>query len=269
MLTNSFTGRLKSKFILGRFLKKKVGIKTLPLIHPEKKLCLFVNEKAGCTFATKWFFFQLGILDEALNYDDWIHKYRYDVYYRSDNYRSSFISIFSNKHTRLKLVRSPYQRAVSSYIHAIRTSYAMKEISGFLGREINDTNTFTFEEFVAYLEKTGVRKCNPHHRIQTEKAELNGSLKIDGIIRLEESMAEFRLIENKYGLKISDLELLSKSPHHRKRVENEEYCGNRKFVKREKSFSQYQAFYDDRLKQKVASLYACDFNQYNYPVDEV
>lgn len=269
MLKSNFYEKLKSNFILGRFLKKRVGIKTLPLICPETKICLFVNEKAGCTFATKWLFFHLGILDEALEYDNWIHKYRYDIYYKSDSYRLNFLSIFSRRYTRIKLVRSPYQRAVSSYIHAIRTSYANRELSEFLGREIDETDTFTFEDYLAYLEKTGVRRCNPHHRIQAEKAELSGSLKIDRLIRLEESTEEFRRIEDEFGLQPSDLESLSQSAHHRNRIDSEEYCGNRKFGKREKKFSQYQSFYNDNLKEKVANLYACDFKQYNYPVDEI
>ena len=269
MLKNNIFGRLKSKIILGRFLNKKTGIKTLPLIYPDKKICLFVNEKSGCTFATKWLFFHLGILDEAMEYDNWIHKYRYDIYYKQDRYRLNFISIFSNKYTRMKLVRSPYQRAVSSYIHAIRTRYATQELSRFLDREVNDENTFTFEEFVAYLEKTGVRKCNPHHRAQAEKAELTGYLKIDRVVKLEGSIAEFRRIEDEYCLKPSDLDSLSKSAHHHNRIESNEYCGDRKFSKREKNFNQYQSFYNDELKDKIANLYASDFYQYNYPVDEL
>lgn len=260
---------MKSKFILGRFLKKKVGIKTLPLILPDKNICLFVNEKAGCTFAAKWAFFQLGILEEALQYNEWVHRYRYDIYYKSDDYRLNFLSIFSPKYTRIKLVRSPYQRVVSSYIHAIRTRYAIRELSEFLGREIDDKNTFSFEEYVAYLEKTGVRKCNPHHRVQTEKAEFSGSLKIDQVIRLEESMAAFRRIEDDYSLRASDLPSLSQSIHNRKRVDDEEYCGDRKYFQREKSFSQFQSFYNDALKKKVAQIYACDFDQYSYPIDEI
>ena len=269
MLKDKFVEELKSKFILVSFLMKKMGLKTLPLIYPEKKICLFINEKSGCTFATKWLFFQLGILDEALEYDKWIHRYRYDIYYRTDNYRLNFLSVYSNQYTRLKLVRSPYQRAVSSYIHALRTSYDIQELSRFLGRKIDNNNTFTFEEFVAYLEKTGVRNCNPHHRMQTEKAELSGSLKIDRIIRLEDSITEFQQLEEKYGLQSSDLGSLSQSHHHHKRIQNVEYCGNRIFPKREKDFSQYQSFYNDAMKEKIAAIYAHDFKQYNYPVDEI
>lgn len=265
----TFINRLKSKYILGRFLKKRMGIKTLPLILPDKKICLFVNEKAGCTFATKWFFFQQGILDEALAYNEWIHRYRYDVYYKSDHYRSSFLSIFSNNFTRIKLVRSPYQRAVSSYIHAIRTKYANRELAEFLGRVIDIDNTFSFEEYLAYLEQTGVRKCNPHHRIQAEKTELSGTLKIDRLIRLEDSMPEFRRLEDEFGLLASDLTSLSQSIHHRKRVDDEEFCGDRKFIQRERNFSQFQSFYNEKLKQKVANLYACDFKLYGYPIDEI
>lgn len=214
-------------------------------------------------------FFQLGILDKALAYDDWVHNYRRDIYYNSDNYRLIFLSVFSEQYTRIKLVRSPYQRAVSSYIHAIRTGYPIMELSKFLGREIGNKNTFSFEEYLAYLEQTGVKKCNPHHRVQTEKAELSGALKIDRVIKLEESIAEFRRIEEEYGLKSSDLVAFSQSIHNHKRINSEEYCGDRRFFRRERKFSQFQSFYNAASKKKVAALYACDFEQYGYPIDEI
>lgn len=228
-----------------------------------------MNEKAGCTFATKWMFFQQGLLEEALAYDAWVHKYRIDIYSNSDMYRLTFLSVYSDKYIRLKLVRSPYQRAVSSYIHAIRTGYPIPELSKFLGRDIDKKNTFSFEEYLAFLEQTGVRKCDPHHRMQTEKAELSGKLKIDRVIKLEGSISKFRQIEDEYELKSADLLSFSQSIHHHKRINNEEYCGNRKFTRHERKFSQFQLFYNDTLKEKVANLYACDFKQYGYPLDEI
>lgn len=251
----------------------KANINTLPLIYPEKKICLFLNEKAGCTFATNWFFYQQGILEDALDYHFWIHNYRYDVYYKQNVYKSSLKTILSDEYTRIKLVRSPYQRAVSSYIHAIRTSYANHMISEFLGREIDDDGKFTFEEYIAFLEDTGVEKCNPHHRVQVERLEKSGVLKFDKIIKLEESLPAFREIENELGLKKSDpdsiLDSISKLRHHRDRIESSDYCGNIMYRQKDTAFSTYPAFYNDISKEKVARLYACDFEYYGYSKDEI
>lgn len=270
---HSIINNLKIKFIQSHYVLMKANINTLPLLFPEKKICLFLNEKAGCTFATSWFFFQQGLLEEALDYHFWIHNYRYDVYYKQKIYKSTLKSILSENFTRIKLVRSPFQRAVSSYIHAIKTKYTTTEISDFLGRKVNDDEKFTFEEFVEYLEKSGVENCNPHHRVQVEKLEKAGLLQFDKIIKLEESLPAFRQIENELGLKQSNPDLIfesiSKSRHHRKRINSDEYCGNRMFKQKDAAFSQYQAFYNNSLKQKIANLYTCDFEHYNYAIDEI
>lgn len=83
-------------------------------------------------------FFQLGLLNEALDYHHWVHNYRIDIYYKQKEYLANLNSVLSPDYLRIKLVRSPYQRAVSSYIHAIRTRYATEDLSRFLQRDVSD-----------------------------------------------------------------------------------------------------------------------------------
>lgn len=270
---NSVIKKLKTGFFRSHYLVMKININTLPLIYPEKKICLFLNEKAGCTFATNWFFFQQNLLADALDYHFWIHNYRYDVYYKQKKYKANLTSILSDEYTRIKLVRSPYQRVVSSYIHAVKTTYAIDELSNFLGREINNDNKFTFEEFIGFLEATGVEDCNPHHRTQVEKLEKSGILTIDRVIKLEDASTGFKQLEKDLDLKESDqnsiLASISELSHHRQRVSGDEYCGNRMYNQFDTTFGEYTAFYNETLKNKVAGLYEQDFNQYNYSIDEL
>lgn len=250
-------------------LNKKVSFNNLPFIFPDKKLCLFFSAKSGCTFATNWFFYQQGLLEEALEYDPWIHWYRIDVYYKEKDYREKLSRIFKPDYTLVKLVRSPYQRAVSSYIHAIRTKYVDAAISDYLGREVNKENKFTFEEFVLFLEETGVENSNLHHRTQVEKLERDGLLNITKIIKLEESIAQFRQLEKEFGLKQSDLNNFSQSRHHRNKVFTGDYSGNKMYTHHDRIFGDYRSFYNDSVKKRIADLYACDFKEYEYNTDEL
>ena len=240
-----------------------------PLIHPQKKLCLFFSQKSGCTFATNWFFDQLGILEDARNYSTWVHHYRFDVYYKKQEYLQLITRVLGDEYKRVKLVRSPYSRAVSSFIHAVKSNYLKDELSEFLDRPVDREHGFTFSEWVHFIDTTGVRKCNPHHRQQTERREENGTLDFHAIIRLENSYDEFRRLEQEYGLKASDLDVLSKSEHHRNREPEEGFCGDRMHTQLDNTFNEYHAYYDDALKHMVAEIYHRDFSNYGYSVDKL
>jgi hypothetical protein len=239
-----------------------------PLIYPEKKICLFFSAKAGCTFATKWFFYQQGLLDEALAYNKWVHEYRRNIYNKTATYKKELNHVNSSKYIRIKLVRSPYQRAVSSYIHAVMHNHINTEITEFLARPLTQEHRFSFEEFISFLEETGVQDCNPHNRVQALQVELQNKLSFSYIIKLENSYADFKDIENKFNLKISDFETLSESHHHRKKISSEEFNGDKILGRINKYFFEYASFYNKTLKNQVAKLYACDFSQYQYDIDE-
>ena len=243
--------------------------KTLPLIYPEKRLCLFFSAKAGCTFATKWFFFHQGILEEAMEFSNWVHDYRIRVYYKQEKYREELNCVLADDYTRIKLVRSPYQRAVSSYLHAIKTKYADKLLAEFLDREVNYENKFTFEEFVDFLQTEDISTCNPHHRMQIDPLELTEALQFNKIIKLEESFDGFNRIEKETGLEKTNMEKFSQSYHHTKKIDNKIYCGNVLFKTRDKKFGEYKNFYNQSSKSIIRSIYAVDFESYDYSTENI
>ena len=247
-------------------IKKK--FRSHPLIYPEKKICLYFSAKAGCTLATKWFFYQQDLLKEALAHNAWVHEYRRSIYNKTACYKKELNQVNSKKYVRIKLVRSPYQRAVSSYIHAVMNNHINTEIADFLARPLTAEHRFSFEEFISFLEKTGVHDCNPHNRIQALQEEQQNKLSFSYIIKLENAHAEFKEIEKKLDLKISDFESLAESHHHRIKTPSEEYNGDKIMGRINKIFFEYATFYNTSLKDRVARLYACDFSQYQYKIDE-
>ncbi len=53
------------------------------LVSSDARLILGFSPKAGCSVAVKWFFYHQGLLDEALAYHRWVHRYRQDVFQAS------------------------------------------------------------------------------------------------------------------------------------------------------------------------------------------
>ena len=92
-----------------------------PLFLEDKDVAVIWSAKSGCTFAVKWFLLQRGELDQALAYSNWIHDYRTQVYRKSPAYQAGVHRAEYGKFRYLRLVRDPFARAVSSYLHMIRT----------------------------------------------------------------------------------------------------------------------------------------------------
>jgi Sulfotransferase family len=248
-----------------RALHKHVS--PLPIIFPAKRLVLLFSAKAGSTFAVKWFFYQMGLLDQANEYSDWVHDYRLEIYYASQGYPEQFMAFLQKKYWVIKCVRDPFKRAVSSYIHALKNTYEDKHISRFLKRPINRDNSFSFREFVGYLETLKLGECNIHHRRQVELLELNGTIKIDELVKLTDSSARIAEIEKKYDLSGSQSVNFKDSPHHIERHEEIQFCCNDYFSRNNNnlSFPRYTYFFDIELEAIIARLYEEDFRQYDYP----
>jgi hypothetical protein len=238
----------------------------LPIIYPAKKLALLFSAKAGCTFAVKWFFFQMGLLPGAEAYDPWVHKYRIEVYYRSPDYRKYCMRLLRNEITVIKIVRDPFARAVSSYIHALKHGYENKAVSLFLGRTHDTDFSFSFSEFLRYLSAVNLMKCNVHHRLQVQGPELAGILKVSEVVKLEEGEARITAIEEKYGLLHSRPSAFSASPHHVSRQDSGGFYGDHRFPGNAKNstFPQNRNFYNDLLRERVRVLYRNDFETYGY-----
>lgn len=247
--------------------------KSRPLFSQDIHLALFWSAKAGCTFATKWFFYQSGLLEAAYLYSRWIHRYRLEVYYKSPEYELNLEKILDPETRIIKVVRNPYSRAVSSYIHAVRYSYENQKLSKFLKREINSINGFSFSEFLEYLESLDLKNCNGHHQIQLHAAEYEGLVKPNYIIHLEESKELIPEIELKLGLARSEFKEIINSKHHSLREESNIFCGDFQFSQsredKNKSFPKTRFFYNKELRDKVFQLYRLDFDAYQYEPDAI
>jgi len=257
--TLPFSGEIKSGLL---------RMEPRPLIFPEKKLALLWSAKSGCTFALKWFFFQMNLLDEALRYDNWIHNYRQLVYVNSNEYNEHIQDILENTgYTLFKVVRDPFTRTVSSYIHAIRTGYADQELTVFLRRPVQkDSSSFTFREFMDFLGAIDLDFCDIHHKVQVHLIERLGMVPRPTIIKLESIRTSLETIELQHNLRRSSYDALRASEHHSNYTTSHGFCGDHQFDSSTREFPGYRSFYDNNIVGQVTGLYEEDFEAYDYPL---
>jgi hypothetical protein len=252
----------------------------IPLFYQPKNLGLLWSAKAGCTFAIKWFFNQIDLLDFALFYNPWIHNFR-DVFTSSSKYQEYFVNQESIKELLegemkiVKVVRNPYDRVVSSYIHVIKYLNGFpifqRQISKFLGRKISNKVTFSFREFIDYLETKDLQYANIHFSLQRHPGEKFGIFKPQFIVHLENSYEQLAQIELELNLKQSNFHLFRESLHHTHRnslLELENYADQRlpSATLRNTIIPASKNFYDANLKAKVAKIYRVDFETYGYDI---
>ncbi|MGH8501279.1 MAG: sulfotransferase family 2 domain-containing protein [Gammaproteobacteria bacterium] len=242
-----------------------------PIVDSQHKLVLLWSAKSGCTFAIKWMFDHMGLLQEALAHHSWIHYFRTDKLYKSDAHQASMQDFVDTPEAYrvVKIVRNPFKRALSSYIHASQCGYEDAHMAVFLSRPVDMNNRYSFREFVAYLETIDLNACNEHHRLQAHRLERAFVPGTRYVIDLDHSMTLLPRLEDALGLPRSKLSRYRKSHHHTRTSSSVAtgFSGDALLsVTRESKdkLPAYRRFYDADLERRVYNLYAEDFLLYGF-----
>ncbi len=220
-----------------------------PIHHGLKanNVILWVAEKANCTAICHMFFESIGLLDVALQYSSWIHDYRWNVYIKQN--MTMLNDLKDEKFIRIKFVRSPYDRAVSSYLHVRKRNQSfldfLKRLSG------------------KDLERYGSIE-NPH--VQTQYFREEKQFQWNEIIRVENYCDEVNRINEKYSL---NLKCDHVSKHWRK---NKSIPPSGIFVGDNARVSakdiNYIDFYNDQTRKLVEEIYSVDLANFGYTYEE-
>ena len=226
------------------------------LILPKNKLLIDWKEKSGCTTIVKMVFKYLGILNEALKYDDWIHKYRMNVYYNNYGKVNSF-NIQKGEFkdfSKIKFVRNPYSRAVSSYLHVMNnlTSY-----------EKYNFRDISFHNFLIKIKD--IKNPNVHWQKQSRRIEKFNKNFFDKIIKIENIEDEINDINIKYNLNFI---YKKDGKHHTKKSDGINFVGNSIYSKIKNNIPEYIYFYNNKIKNLVEIIYFDDLKIYNYTFNE-
>ncbi len=203
--------------------------------------------KAGCTVTCKIWFEYMGELNYAMNKHEWIHNSRPYYYKKYGNVTNKHL--ISNKYIKIKYVRNPYTRAVSSYIHSMKT--------GIKKKYLNDSN-MSFHTFLLNL-KNNKFKPNYHYSYQITEFELNHNF--DEVIKIEHLKRETTRLNKLYRLSLKNN---FDSKHHVKKNHKEtKFVGDTLFSEI-KDIPEYKYFYNDEIRRLVKELYNLDIVKYNY-----
>ncbi|WP_066335820.1 MULTISPECIES: sulfotransferase family 2 domain-containing protein [Metabacillus] len=235
----------------------------IPLYGRGFPLIFFWSPKSGCTSLVKWFLFQNGLLQKAIDYDPWVHKYRAEVFQKQNNYTTELTDqLLNDKNVTYKLVRNPYKRAVSSYLSTVTNENLKNKV--FPG--IN--NGFSFKQFLFKVKDIGVSSELIDRHIALQYVEGEECI-IKNYLHLENFNNEIRMIENKYNLLASPIQNISKSPHHMAQNMTDKGKGSFAEVKLTLetavgSLPTYESFYDGETIDLVKELFKKDFISFGY-----
>jgi hypothetical protein len=225
----------------------------------SQKILADWTPKAGCTIAMKMLFSHMNVLEEALAYKHprkWVHDFRVDVYYDRFGVATEQ-HINSDDYIKLKFVRNPFNRAVSSYIHCCKFPFLLDEFA--------ETNP-SFNDFLILLhsKQLGINCGGGHYRIQN----WNKNIEYDHIIQIENINDHIKEINKLYNL---NLDSEFSSGHH---VEKSNYITRFGYTSRtdvlnyfENNFQHspvYESYYSDENYQLVSSIYSDDITPLGY-----
>jgi hypothetical protein len=151
-------------------LRDVLGSGPKPLIDPQGRFVVYWSPKSACTTTLIWFLHSAGLEEAARRHGHWPHRYRFEVFYKTEAYQRAARAGFAGMR-RIRVIRDPIDRAVSSFRHAIGTGYADANISAFLGRRLRKDGKFSFREYLDFLEAEQIDKANTHHRLQFQPLE--------------------------------------------------------------------------------------------------
>jgi hypothetical protein len=135
-----------------------------PLLLGPAKLGVIWSAKSACTTVLLWYLWHRNLLQTAQAYDSWPHEFRNRMLYSDEAYRTWASGMNVESWTWLRVIRDPYDRAVSSYRHALVNGYESRKMSRRLKRPPEDG--YSFEEFLDYLLRIDITTCNLHHKQQ-------------------------------------------------------------------------------------------------------
>jgi hypothetical protein len=240
-----------------------------PLIDPAKRIIVLFSPKSACSNVAIWFFHQLGHAAAAQDYNQWPHRYR-GVYYKSELYRRAFRHDLS-RYSVIRVIRDPYERAVSSFRHVHRNGSADHLIARVLGRSDIATSGLSFSEFLDFLETCDLAKCDGHYRLQRHPLEdrlptrylINASTE-DLYGRLNQVEADLGFPLTEFS-KLEWLHQINRMHSHVAAPFDVTNTYTHRFDRaaaRSRSWPRYDAFLTTEARERLARLYAVDIAAY-------
>lgn len=235
---------------------KKKNINEMLIVYNKNKsnykFIIDWTAKSACTTICKIFFDYMDELNNALKYHYWIHNYR-EKYYYSKYGKVNNELLLSNETIKIKFVRNPYSRAVSSYLHVMKTQ---------LRKKIFNNEDMSFYTFLLNIEKNKYSN-DIHYDLQMICSEKKDTF--DHIIKIENLENEIKNLNKLYNINLN----YNFTSHHHviKNNKSDKNVAHLKYSQMSK-IPNYKNFYNEKTKQLVFKIYNSDIIRYNYTFEE-
>lgn len=187
-----------------------LGFTQTPTFLGPAKTVVSWSTKAGCSHVILWSFVHNRLLDQALAYDPWPHKFRMHVYQKRAVYKrplQAFLRSGGTGHTLLKVTRDPKARLVSIFRHVCRFPFLRDEVRETLGFDMRNRG-LSLADFDAVLERMQLAPpttVDPHLRVQYSPL---WDMAFDRVITLNidevDLDANLNAVERDLGLPVTD-----------------------------------------------------------------
>jgi hypothetical protein len=217
----------------------------------KNNICFSFTPKAGCTVTFSQFLDIVGLLEDALNYKPFVHKYRCEVLRKKIKVLDYNILV-ERKTVFLKFIVNPYSRVISIYKHNMISKDLNLTFREYLNILINKKDMLSHSDkrhcVLQYIEG--------EERIITKYIKLDKNESFNTIINGK----PYTINPNNYSTGI----------HHSKRTDSTIMCGDIPRDKIEDCLPKsYKYFYDDDIKKMVEKLYKKDIEKYGYTFEEL
>ena len=221
---------------------------TLWYIDNKNKLSITFTPRAGCSIVFQQYLDLVGLLEDGLNCNKFIHTYRCTIFNKNIAFKN-ITDLIKEKYTFIKFILNPYIRAVSAYRALPKHNLSFRT---YLKQLVNNTIKLDLSE-----------------KIHIAPQYLNGEENIiTKYIKIDEN--------EKYTITLHDGTLYEidvntyTSSHHGVKIDSTEFCGNiPKNIVNTKLPKSYKYFYDDEIKSLVDTYYKDDIEKYKFSFDTI
>jgi len=229
-----------------RTIVSKTKYGDLAYVDTTTNTCFLFTPRGGCSVAFQCYLELIGLLNDGLNYNKFIHQYRVDLFNPTVPL-VSFDKLKNQKCNFIKFIINPYIRAVS--IYRAQTSHNLSfrnYLKQLLSNKLNLNANDAYHYHPQYIE--GEEKF------------------INKYIKINEN--ETYKIPLKNG-KVFNIDLTKYSSiHHGKKTESIRFCGDETRLQINSNLpASYKYFYDDEIKKLVETYYDNDIKKYNFTFD--
>jgi hypothetical protein len=215
-------------------------------VDTKNKLCFTFSPRGGCTISFQLYLDLLGLLDDGIKYNSFIHHYRMD-YFIKNVPLIPINKLLDQKYTFIKFIMNPYIRAVSIYrAHSHNFSFR-KFLQDLINKKATYLNTSEIHHhYPQYIEG--------EEKIITKYIKINENEKYT--INLQDG-TDYELNVNKYT-----------STHHGVKKNHSNFCGDIPLNELKNNLPKsYKYFYDDEIKNLVDTFYKNDVEKYGFTFD--